>query len=57
MLQSHYLDGANFEITVVTAMSTNEFKVSAGQYIVEILGNEAELIKFDNKKFIKIVSL
>ncbi len=57
VLQSHYIDATNFEITVITAMKIDGFKIADGQYVVELQENGADLYKLDNSRFRKILSL
>jgi hypothetical protein len=60
-IEVHYLDINNFEITVKTAMRTNEyvdpFKKEFGQYILELRDSISYLKKFDNGKVGDIDSL
>lgn len=57
VLQSYYLDPTNFEITVITAMLQDDFRVAPGQYVVELQEDGADLFKADNGKFSKLLSL
>jgi hypothetical protein len=56
LIQAHYINRSQFEITVITAMCVDDFKLASGQYAVEIQGDSSFLKKFENKKYTEIAS-
>ena len=57
VIEAHYLDICHYEITVKTAMCTEDFRVAPGQYCIEIQGDNSTLYRNDNKKMIEVCSL
>jgi hypothetical protein len=57
VIETHFISIISYEITVITAMSEEEFNLSDGQYFVEINGDNSTLFKMDNKKRIEVCSL
>jgi len=57
LIQVHFIQRNVFEITVITAMCVDDFRLASGQYAVEIQGDSSFLKKFENKKFIEISSV
>lgn len=39
MIEAHYAGLNNFEITVITAIQTNDFQLSDGQFAIELMGD------------------
>jgi hypothetical protein len=56
VIEVHFLAVQEFEITIITAMQEADFRVGAGQYVVEIQEGTSTLYKFDNEKFSEICS-
>jgi hypothetical protein len=56
LIQAHYINRSQFEITVITAMCVDDFKLASGQYAVEIQRDSSFLKKFENKKYTEIAS-
>ncbi|KGO90999.1 hypothetical protein [Flavobacterium subsaxonicum] len=44
----HFLDAGLYEMTFITAMITNSFKIFDGQYIVKVDGESSTLSKLEN---------
>ena len=57
VIEAHFLDINRYEITVKTAMSTDDFKMSMGQYCIEIQGDSSILRRKDNKQMVEICSI
>jgi len=51
----HFLDVGKYEMTFITAMVTNNFKVFDGQYTIKIDGESSILSKLENGK-IKVIA-
>ncbi|RKR82787.1 hypothetical protein BDD43_2975 [Mucilaginibacter gracilis] len=45
-----------YEVTVFTAMVTDTFRISDGQYVILIDGDESSLKKMDNRRLIEITT-
>jgi len=56
LIQAHFIEPACFEITVITAMCVDGFRLGDGQFVVEMQGDNSILKKFENKKFLEIAS-
>ncbi len=56
-IEAHFLETGKIEITVKTAMQTDNFLMQAGQYVVEIQEDSAILKKFDNGKLSTIYKI
>lgn len=56
VIEAHLISPSNFEITVKTAMLTDEFRVSTGQYLIDFQQDDVILKKFDNKIFTEILN-
>ena len=52
VIESHFKDICHYEVTVKTAMCTEEFRVAIGQYCIEFQGGNSVLYRNDNKKMI-----
>lgn len=50
----HYLDTSKFEITVITAMVVDDFKISDGQYVLTISDNQVVLRRNVQKRMVEI---
>jgi mRNA-degrading endonuclease HigB of HigAB toxin-antitoxin module len=46
VIEAHCDKLHSYEITVKTAMCTDEFKISDGQYVLEINGNNSSILKY-----------
>ena len=57
VIEAHFLDIKSCELTVKTAMCTDGFRVSAGQYCIEIQGDNSILKRKDNNKLVEISSI
>jgi hypothetical protein len=57
VIEAHYININKYEITVKTAMCNTDFKLSDGQYCVEIHADTSTLWKMDNKKLLEVSSL
>lgn len=54
-IEAHFKSLREYEITVKTAMCTDDFRISDNQYVIEILGDESSILKkLVNKKIIEI---
>ena len=54
VMESHYLETSKFEITVITAMVTDSFKVADGQYALTIANNTVTLRRSVRKEMVDI---
>lgn len=52
----HHIIDNKYEVTVFTAMVTDAFRISDGQFVVLIDGAYSVLYKMDNKKLVEIDS-
>lgn len=51
-VEYHYVDFNKYELTVKTAMRVDDFRVSDGQYVLEVYNEtSSELKRFEGKKF------
>ena len=57
VIGTHFLAICHYEITVKTAMRTEDFRVAMGQYCIEIQGDNSILYRNDNKKMVEVCSL
>jgi len=57
VMETHYLESSKFEITVITAMVVDDFKVADGQHVITISDNKATLRRSIRKELIKIYQL
>ena len=56
-IQAHLCHDNKFEITVKTAMRINDFKIQAGQYVIELQAGGSVLKKFHNGQLKDVFSL
>lgn len=54
VLQSSFKNESCLEVTVITAMVVNDFRLAAGQYLIDLQEGSACLNKFDNGKLQKV---
>jgi len=54
VIECHYTNPTHYEITVKTALCAEDFRISAGQYFIEVETDVVNLKKFDNNKFSEI---
>ncbi len=54
VLEYHFIDFNNFEVTIVTAMSIDDFRLSDNQYAIEFDENDSNLYRLINKKVVKL---
>ena len=58
VIEVHYISIKEYEITVKTAMSKEDFKLSDGQYAVEILNEDSSVLrKLQRGKIVEIYSI
>ena len=57
VIEVHLIDQNTYEITVKTAMRNDSFKISDGQFALEIFENESVLKRMERGKMIEIYSL
>lgn len=50
----HHLEKNRLQVTVITAMQTNSFKFSMGQFVLEVDGEYSMLKKFDGMKLTRV---
>lgn len=56
VVEFHHQEVNKYEVTVCTAMVTDDFRISDGQFVVLIDGDYSELSKLDNRKLNQIDS-
>jgi len=57
-IELHCISLDKYEITVFTAMKKDDFKMSQGQFAIQLYGNsESELKKFENGKLLTISNI
>ncbi len=57
-IEAHYKSLKEYEITVKTAMCTDDFKLGDNQYVVEISGDDSSILKcMINRKVTEICSI
>lgn len=56
VIEVHTLSKKRFELTVITAMVIDEFKMIAGQYCIKVQHDHSVLKKLDNSKVLEICS-
>jgi hypothetical protein len=49
VIEIHFLDTSKYEVTVITAMEINDFKIADGQYVISLLQNRVLLKRNVNK--------
>ncbi len=54
VIECHFLDISSYEVTLITAMVENNFRVFDGQYSLKIDGESSELFRKVSNNFIKI---
>jgi hypothetical protein len=54
IIQAHFKENLTLEITVITAMCVEDFRLAEGQYAIELLENEAHLLKWEGNIFKRI---
>lgn len=54
VIEAHYTEGNKFEITVKTALCVDDFRLSQGQYAIEIQGDNSILFRKDNNRIIEV---
>ena len=54
VIEYHFLDFHKYEVTVITAMRENKFRLSNGQYNIQFNGNESSLMFHEKNNDIKI---
>ena len=57
VIEAHFLDIRAYEITVKTAMATDEFRVADGQYVLELQEDRSVLKKNENGKIKEIFAI
>lgn len=57
-IEIHFLTINSFEITIKTAMCVNDFRLSAGQYNINLLNNYSSVLyRFENQQNTEIATL
>lgn len=54
VVEYHFINLKKFEVTIVTAMSNDQFKLGDNQYAVEFNEEQSTLIRLVNKQIIKV---
>jgi ribosome-binding protein aMBF1 (putative translation factor) len=57
VIEAHLINLDTYEITVKTAMRNDSFKISDGQFALEIFENESVLKRMERGKIIEIYRL
>lgn len=57
VIESHFIQKTELEITAITAMQTEEFRIADGQFVLEITTSGCMLKKFENRVMNTIFSL
>lgn len=57
VVEIHYLETSKYEVTVITAMETDDFKISDGQYVLSFVEQRVSLKRFVNKNLHEIYKL
>ncbi len=47
VIEAHYLEVSMFEITIKTAMCTEEFRIADGQFVLQVDGNQSTLKRME----------
>lgn len=53
-VEFHHIEKKKYEVTVITAMVTDEFKISDGQYVVLVNDDNSDLFKMTIRKLVHI---
>lgn len=56
-MEIHFLDTSKYEVTVITAMEINNFKIADGQYVLSLVENRVLLKRNVNKNLQEIYKL
>lgn len=57
VIEIHFLDTSKYEVTVITAMEINDFKIADGQYVLSLVENRVLLKRNVNKNLQEIYKL
>ena len=57
VVEIHFLDTSKYEVTVITAMEVDNFKIADSQYVISIVQNRVLLKRSVNKKLQEIYNL
>ncbi|AFU69956.1 hypothetical protein P700755_003314 [Psychroflexus torquis ATCC 700755] len=57
VIEIHFLDTSKYEVTVITAMEVDDFKIADGQYVISIVQNRVLLKRNVNKNLQEIYKL
>ena len=57
VIKAHLIDIHTFEITIITAMCVDDFRIFDGQYVIDIHGNTSTLLRKESKKMLEICSI
>lgn len=57
VVEIHFLDTSKYEVTVITAMEIDDFKIADSQYVISIVENRVVLRRNVNKTLQKIYKL
>lgn len=57
VVEIHFLTTSKYEVTIITAMEIDDFKVADGQYVISLVENRVVLRRSVNKSFQEIYKL
>lgn len=57
VVEIHFLDTSKYEVTVITAMEVDDFKIADSQYVISLVQNRVLLKRKVNKNLQEIYSL
>lgn len=57
VIEVHFIDITTFEVTIKTAMCSDSFRLSDGQFAIELIQNESVLKRMEKGNVIEIYSL
>jgi hypothetical protein len=57
VIEAHLIDNDTYEITVKTAMRNDSFKISDGQFALEVFDNESVLKRMERGRIIEVYRL
>lgn len=57
VIEIHFLDTSKYEVTVITAMEVDNFKIADGQYVISLVENRVLLKRNVNKNSEEIYKL
>jgi len=45
VIETHFINLDEYELTIITAMKTNDFKITNGQYVLELFPDNGSILK------------